>query len=118
MLPDAPERLLSAGEREQAHRHEIESRLAAIDEVAMPRFYNGQRRGHWISLTLGGGYEAIMLVAVLKGYALEGIVGAAVGIGSMIWALRRDPKDTAPDHEHSEAEDEDALPADEPADSN
>jgi hypothetical protein len=103
MLPDAPERLLAAGEREQAHRHEIEKRLAAIDEVAMPLFYKGQRRGHWISLTLGGGYEAIMLVAVLNGYALEGIVGAAVGIGSMIWALRRDPKDTVADHEHPEA---------------
>ncbi|MBX5469631.1 MAG: hypothetical protein IRZ21_07010 [Thermoleophilaceae bacterium] len=57
----------------------------------MPKFYAGQRRGHYISLALGAMYEAIMLVAVLKGYALEGVVGAAVGIGGMIWAIRRDP---------------------------
>lgn len=90
MLPDAPERLLAAGEREQAHRHEIEDKLAALDEKAMPKFYAGQRRGHWISLVLSGGYELIMLVAVLKGYPIEGIVGAAAGLGGMIWAIRRD----------------------------
>ena len=100
MLPDAPERLLASGEREQAHRHTIESRLAAIDEVAMPRFYDGQRRGHVISLTLGVGYEGIMLVAVLEGYALAGIVGAATGMAAMFWALRRSPGDNVPDHEH------------------
>ena len=98
MLPDAPERLLASGEREQAHRHQIENRLAAIDEKAMPKFYAGQKRGHLISLALGGGYEVIMLVAMLKGYAVEGIIGAAVGIGSMIWAIRRDTDkpDTTP----------------------
>ncbi|MDP2711047.1 MAG: DUF2335 domain-containing protein [Solirubrobacteraceae bacterium] len=90
MLSDAPERLLAAGEREQAHRHEIESRLAHLDEVAMPKFYEGQRRGHYISLALGTGYEAIMFAAVLSGYAWEGIAGAAVGLGAMIWAVRRD----------------------------
>ncbi len=91
LLPDAPERLLSAGEREQAHRHEIESRLATIDEQAMPKFYAGQKRAHFVSALLGGGYEVVMLVAVLKGFALEGIVGAAAGIGAMVWAIRRDP---------------------------
>lgn len=100
MLPDAPERLLAGGEREQAHRHEIESRLAAIDEVAMPRYYDGQKRGHAISLVLGAGYEAIMLVAVLKGYALEGIAGAATGLAAMFWALRRSPVEDVPDHDH------------------
>jgi hypothetical protein len=45
LLPDAPERLLASGEREQAHRHEIEQRLAALDESSMPKFYEGQRRG-------------------------------------------------------------------------
>jgi len=103
LLPNAPERLLAAGEREQAHRHEIEGRLAALDEVAMPKFYAAQRRGHLISLALGGGYEAIMLVAVLKGYALEGIVGAAAGIGAMVWAIRRSPGGDIPDHEHPES---------------
>ena len=91
LLPDAPERLLAAGEREQAHRHEVENRLIALDEQAMPRFYDGQRRGHFISLLLGGGYEAIMGLAILEGYALEGVIGAGVGIGAMVWAVRRDP---------------------------
>ena len=91
LLPDAPERLLAAGEREQKHRHMLEERLVSIDESATPKFYDGQRRGHFISLVLGGFYETIMLVAVLKGYALEGIVGAAAGIGAMVWAIRRDP---------------------------
>lgn len=104
LLADAPERLLAAGEREQSHRHEIESRLAALDEVGMPRFYEGQRRGHLISLALGAGYETIMAIAVIKGYALEGVVGAAAGIASMIWALRRSPGSGVPDHEHPESE--------------
>ncbi len=67
LLPDAPERLLASGEREQAHRHDIERRLAALDEVGMPKFYAGQRRGHIISVLLGVGYEGIMGIAVLKG---------------------------------------------------
>jgi uncharacterized membrane protein len=92
-LSDAPERLLAIVEREQAHRHEIERGLVAIDEGEMVRSYAGQRRGHLISLGLGSGYEVIMLVAVLKGYALAGIGGAAAGIGSMIWAVRRSSRD-------------------------
>jgi uncharacterized membrane protein len=105
LLPDAPERLLAAGEREQTHRHEIENRLAAIDEAAMPKFYAGQRRGHFISLVLGGGYEGIMLVAVLQGYAVEGIAGAAAGIAGMVWAISRGPSDSdSPDHEHPAAD--------------
>lgn len=92
LLPDAPERLLASGEKEQAHRHQAENRLIALDEEAMPKFYEGQRRGHAISLVLGGGYLTIMLVAVLKGYALEGVIGAAAGIAGMIWAIRRDTR--------------------------
>lgn len=91
LVPDAPERLLAAGEREQAHRHEVESRLVAIDESSMPKFYEGQRRAHLISLALGLGYEGIMLAVVLTGYPIPGIVGAAAGIGAMIWAVRRAP---------------------------
>jgi uncharacterized membrane protein len=89
-LPDAAERLLAAGEREQAHRHEIENRLAAIDEKAMPEFYAGQKRGHYISLLLGLAYLGVMVVAILKGETLIGAGGAALGIGAMIWAARRD----------------------------
>lgn len=96
LLPDAPERLMAAGEREQAHRHQIENRLAGLDESAMPKFYAGQRRGHYISLILGLGYELVMLVAILEGYAVEGVFGAAVGIGAMVWAARRDTGAVAP----------------------
>jgi uncharacterized membrane protein len=95
LLPGAAERLLAAGEREQAHRHEIENRLAALDEFSAPKFYEGQRRGHFISLTialtLGVGYELVMAYAIFKGAAVEGVVGAAVGIAALIWAARRDP---------------------------
>ena len=38
---------------------------------AMPKFYAGQRRGHFISLVLGAGYLAIMLVAVSRGTRLR-----------------------------------------------
>jgi uncharacterized membrane protein len=90
MIPDAPERLLAAGEREQQHRHEIENRAAALDEEAMPKFFDGQRRGHWISAVATLGYEGLMALAILEGYALEGIVGAAFGIAAVVWAFRRD----------------------------
>src|SRR5690606_29827900 len=96
LVPDSPERLLAAGEREQTHRHQIESRLASIDEQAMPKFYKGQSRGQLISAAVAIGYEAIMLVAVLEGYPIEGIAGAAFGIGAMIWAIRRDTTGAPP----------------------
>ncbi|WP_445147667.1 DUF2335 domain-containing protein [Baekduia sp. Peel2402] len=96
LIPDAPERLLAGGEREQAHRHEIEDRLAAIDEAAMPKFYEGQRRGHLISLALGLGYEALMGGAIIAGYPVAGIAGAATGLAAMIWAIRRDTDSPEP----------------------
>lgn len=90
LLPGAAERLLSSGEREQAHRHQLENRLAGIDEVSMPKFYEGQRRGHLISLVLGIGYLLLMLAAVLAGAEIAGVVGAAAGLAAMVWAIRRD----------------------------
>lgn len=96
LLPDAPERLLAAGEREQSHRHDMEHRLAVIDEEAMPRFYEGQKRAHWMSLIIALCYLGLMLPAILLGQAFVGIGGAAAGLAAMIWALRRDPSDSAP----------------------
>ncbi|HMJ04459.1 MAG TPA: DUF2335 domain-containing protein [Conexibacter sp.] len=90
-VPDAAERLLAAGEREQAHRHQIERRLAAIDEQSMPRFYAGQRLGYAISLVLGLAYLAVMVFAILRGYPLAGTGGAALGVAAVIWAVRRHP---------------------------
>lgn len=104
-LPDAPERLLSAGEREQAHRHQIEDRLAAMDEQALPRFYAGQRFAHAVSLVLGLAYLAAMVLAILQGYPLVGVGGATFGIAAIIWAVRRDPSpaETSPDREPSDS---------------
>lgn len=56
----------------------------------MPKFYDGQRRGHLISLVLGIGYLLLMLAAVLAGAEIAGVVGAAAGIAAMVWAIRRD----------------------------
>lgn len=92
-LPDAADRLLTAGEREQAHRHEIESRLAAMDEQALPRFYAGQRFAHAVSLALGLAYLLAMALAILRGYPLIGVGGAALGLAAIIWAVRRDPSE-------------------------
>jgi uncharacterized membrane protein len=90
-LPDAAERLLAVGEREQAHRHAIEDRLAAIDEQAMPRLYASQRFAHAVSLILGLTYLGAMVVAILDGYPMAGVGGATFGIAAVIWAIRRDP---------------------------
>jgi len=90
-LPDAPERLLAAGEREQAHRHEIERRLAAMDEGALPRFFAGERFAHAVSLLLGLAYLSAMVLAILQGYPLAGVGGATFGVAAVIWAVRRDP---------------------------
>jgi uncharacterized membrane protein len=90
-LPHAAERLLSAGEREQAHRHQVENRLVAIDEKEMPRFYAGQRVAQVISLVLGLGYLGAMVLAMLQGYPLAGVGGASFGIAAVIWAIRREP---------------------------
>lgn len=94
LVPDAPERLLAAGEREQAHRHEIENRIAAIDEAAMPRFYAGQRRGQTFGLIAIIAYLGVMVVAILEGYPLVGAGGAAIGLAALVWAMRRDPTDS------------------------
>ncbi len=85
---------MAAGEREAAHRHQIENRLAAIDEKSMPKFYDGQRRGQWIGFTvavfIGTLYFGVMMAAILKGYQ-GGVGGAALfGVAAIIWALRRD----------------------------
>jgi uncharacterized membrane protein len=92
-LPDAPERLLAAGEREQAHRHELENRLAAMDERALPRFFAGERFAHAVSLILGLAYLGAMVLAILQGYPLAGVGGATFGVAAVIWAVRRDPSD-------------------------
>ena len=83
-LVDIAERLLAAGEREQAHRH-------AIEREVMPRFYAGQRRGHVIGLILGLAYLAVVALAIDKGYPLIGTGAAAFGIAAVVWSLRRDP---------------------------
>lgn len=88
-VPDAAERLLAAGEREQAHRHGIESRLVSLDERAMPRYYAGQRLGQLLGLALGLAYLALMGLAIVRGYPLAGAGGAAFGIAAMIWSVRR-----------------------------
>jgi uncharacterized membrane protein len=92
-LPDAAERLLSVGEREQAQRHQVENRLLAIDEREMPRFYAGQRAGQAMSLILGLTYLGAMVLSILKGYPLVGVGGTMFGIAAVIWAIRRDPSD-------------------------
>jgi uncharacterized membrane protein len=110
LVPDAAERLLSAGEREQAHRHEMNNRAASIDEEIVPAFFEGEKRSQNYSLTLGLGYEVVMLAAILAGYALEGIVGAALGIAAMIWAIRRDSDGGMPPQAPADAS-TDAAPA-------
>ena len=52
-LPDAAERLLADAEREQAHRHQIENRLLAIDQDAVPRSFQSHKRACWIALVVG-----------------------------------------------------------------
>lgn len=82
---------MSVGEREQSHRHQAENRLLAIDEQEMPRFYAGQRVAQIMSLVLGLAYLGAMVLAILVGYPLAGVGGAAFGIAAIIWAVRREP---------------------------
>lgn len=104
-LSHVAERLLSVGEREQAHRHQVEDRLLAIDEQEMPRFYEGQRVAQILSLVLGLAYLGAMVFAMSRGYPLAGVGGATFGIAAVIWAIRRDPSDaeTSPDSEFRRA---------------
>lgn len=90
-IPDAAERLLAAGEREQAHRHDIERRLVVTDAEVMPRYFAGQRRAHLLGLSLGLAYLGAMVLAILLGYPLAGVGGATFGIAAVIWAIRREP---------------------------
>jgi uncharacterized membrane protein len=96
-IPDAAERFLAAGEQEQAHRHRIESQLAAIDADVMPSYFAGQRRAHFIGLILGLAYLGAMVLAILLGYPLAGVGGATFGIAAVIWATRREPSASDPD---------------------
>lgn len=87
-LPDAAERLLAAAEREQAHRHQIENRLLAIDAEAVPRSFESHRRACWIALVVGLTYLAAMVAAILQGYATAGTAGAALGMAAVARATR------------------------------
>lgn len=87
-LPDAAERLLAAAEREQAHRHQLENRLLAIDQDAAPRSFESHRRACWIALVVGLAFLAAMVVAILDGYATAGVAGAALGMAAVAWATR------------------------------
>lgn len=87
-LPDAAERLLAAAEREQAHRHQIETRLLAIDADAVSRTFESHKRVCWITPIIGLVYLAVMVVAILEGYATAGTGGAALGMAAVAWATR------------------------------
>lgn len=87
-LPEAAERLLTAAEREQAHRHQLETRLIAIDADAVPRSFESHRRACWTALVVGLVHLAVMVVAILEGYATAGTGGAAVGMVAVAWAAR------------------------------
>lgn len=97
-VPDAAERLLASGEREQAHRHRVESELVKTDADSMPRYFAGQRRAHVIGLVLGLSYLGAMVFAISQGYPLAGVGGATFGIAAVIWATRRDPADRGDPH--------------------
>jgi len=86
-LPDAAERLLAAAEREQAHRHQVENRLLAIDADAVPRSFESHRRACRIALVVGLVHLAVMVVAILDGYATAGTAGAALGMAAVAWGL-------------------------------
>jgi len=88
---------MSVGEREQAHRHQAENRLLAIDEQEMPRFYAGQRVAQVMSMALGLAYLGAMVFAMLQGYPLAGVGGATFGVAAVIWAIRREPSTSGPD---------------------
>ncbi len=90
-IPDAAERLLRSGEREQAHRHSIERQLVETDAAVMPRYFAGQRRAHLVGLILGLGYLGAMVFAMGKGYPLAGVGGATFGVAAVIWSIRREP---------------------------
>jgi uncharacterized membrane protein len=87
-LPDAAERLLAAAEREQAHRHQVENGLLAIDRDALPRSFESHRRACWIALVVGLAYLAVMVMAILEGYPTAGTAGAAGGMAAVAWATR------------------------------
>jgi hypothetical protein len=57
----------------------------------MPRYFAGQRRAHFIGLTLGLSYLGAMVLAILQGYPLAGVGGATCGVAAVIWAIRREP---------------------------
>jgi hypothetical protein len=73
-LPDAAERLLAAAEREQAHRHQLENGLLAIDRDAVPRSFESHRRACWIALVVGLAYLAVMVGAIFEGSRPRGRV--------------------------------------------
>lgn len=83
-LPEAAERLLTASEREQAHRHQTEHRLANIEQRSIPLHYASQKRGLLITLVLGLAYLAVMATAITAGYALIGAGGAALGTAAIL----------------------------------
>lgn len=90
-VPDVVERLLRGAEIEQRHRHEAEDRLIALEEKAMPRFYDGQRRGQVLGALVAVVYLTVMAYAIREGAELAGIGGAALGVAAVVWAIRRDP---------------------------
>lgn len=110
MVSDAPERLLAAGEREQAHRHRIDERLLEIDECSRARFYAGHKRAHFVALVLGMAYLAVMALAIIEGKQVADIGLAATGLAALVWAAGR----SGPSEPPLPASPQDAEAADRP----
>lgn len=87
----------SLEESEQAHRRYVERQLVETDAAVMPRYFDGQRRAHFLGLTLGLGYLGAMVLAMLLGYPLAGVGGSTFGIAAVIWAIRREPSSSGAD---------------------
>lgn len=90
ILPDSPERILSMAEKEQRHRHEIET-------IVVNKTMKQRSAGQWLGFSLALLFGIMALVFGLNGAVwLSGIFGTTTVISlAIIFALNQQPRKDA-----------------------
>jgi uncharacterized membrane protein len=89
VIPGLAREIVDQWESETAHRRETVEYLRETDRMAMRAFYEGERRGQYLSVLVFAGVIAVAIVAIVLHSPAIGIAAVVSGGASVVWAMRR-----------------------------
>ena len=108
-LPGLASRIVDQWEGETAHRHDTIDYLRQTDRLAMEAYYDGERRGQYLSLVVFVLVAAIAIVAIVLHATLIGIAALVGAAGGVIWSVRRSSRGPTEGSAPVQLDDGDAL---------